>query len=69
MPKTVNVLVVEDERKMASFLRRGLQEEGYTVDVVEDGRAAAMLRACKVRGDPTAVSAMTPRHRHGRWPI
>ena len=36
----MRALVVEDESKMAALLRRGLQEEGYAVDVarpVEDG--------------------------------
>lgn len=33
----MKVLIVEDEKKMASFLERGLKEEGYTVDLAEDG--------------------------------
>jgi DNA-binding response OmpR family regulator len=60
MAKTVNVLVVEDERKMASFLRRGLQEEGYTVDVVEDGRAAAMQAGVR-EYDAIVLDIMLPR--------
>ena len=35
----MRVLVVEDEKKMASFLQRGLKEEGYVVDIVFDGIA------------------------------
>jgi len=31
------VLVIEDQRKIAAFLRRGLEEKGYAVDVAEDG--------------------------------
>ena len=31
------ILVVEDDRKVAEFLRKGLQEEGYTVDSASDG--------------------------------
>ena len=31
------ILVVEDEAKIASFLKRGLMEEGYGVEVAEDG--------------------------------
>jgi DNA-binding response OmpR family regulator len=30
-------LLVEDEKKMASFIQRGLKEEGYAVDVAHDG--------------------------------
>jgi DNA-binding response OmpR family regulator len=36
----MHILVVEDERKVASFVRQGLEEEGYAVDVVADGVAA-----------------------------
>jgi DNA-binding response OmpR family regulator len=41
----MRVLVVEDEQKMARFLRQGLEEEGYAVDVAEDGREGAMQAA------------------------
>lgn len=33
----MRVLLVEDERKMAESLKRGLQEEGYVVDIARDG--------------------------------
>ena len=36
----MRVLVVEDEVKMAGLLRRGLQEEGYAVDVARTGTEA-----------------------------
>jgi len=36
----MRVLVVEDETDVANFLRRGLTEEAYAVDVVGDGEAA-----------------------------
>src|ERR1700741_813822 len=34
---TVRVLVVEDERRLASAVRRGLTAEGFVVDVAHDG--------------------------------
>ncbi|MFC3692679.1 response regulator transcription factor [Chenggangzhangella methanolivorans] len=34
----MNILVVEDDRRIASFLSRGLEAEGYQVTVAEDGR-------------------------------
>jgi len=37
---SMKILVVEDNRKLASFLSRALTEEGYTVDVVVDGITA-----------------------------
>jgi DNA-binding response OmpR family regulator len=33
----MRILIVEDEKKMASFLERGLKEERYTVDIAYDG--------------------------------
>jgi two-component system OmpR family response regulator len=36
----MRVLIAEDEVKMAGLLRRGLQEEGYAVDVVATGPEA-----------------------------
>lgn len=35
----MRVLLVEDEKKMASFIERGLKEEGYAVDVTHDGES------------------------------
>ncbi|PZQ11227.1 MAG: DNA-binding response regulator [Ancylobacter novellus] len=34
----MNILVVEDDRRIAAFLSRGLEAEGYQVTVAEDGR-------------------------------
>lgn len=34
----MNILVVEDDRRIAAFLRRGLEAEGYQVTIAEDGR-------------------------------
>jgi heavy metal response regulator len=33
----VKILVAEDERKVANFVKKGLQEEGYSVNVAFDG--------------------------------
>jgi DNA-binding response OmpR family regulator len=33
----LRILVVEDEKKVARFLEKGLREEGYSVDVSHDG--------------------------------
>jgi heavy metal response regulator len=33
----MRLLVVEDEKKVASFIKQGLEEEGYAVDVALDG--------------------------------
>jgi len=36
----MRILVVEDDRKVASFIQRGLEEEGHAVDVLYDGSEA-----------------------------
>jgi two-component system, OmpR family, response regulator len=35
---STHILVVEDDERISSFIRRGLEAEGYLVDVVHDGR-------------------------------
>ncbi len=39
----MKLLVVEDERKVASFIKQGLEEEGHAVDVAADGEEATLL--------------------------
>jgi heavy metal response regulator len=39
----MRILVVEDEKKVASFIKKGLEEEGYAVDVAADGEAGLAL--------------------------
>ena len=41
----MRILVVEDEKKVASFIKKGLQQEGYAVDTVYDGQEAAQNAA------------------------
>jgi two-component system copper resistance phosphate regulon response regulator CusR len=36
----MRVLLAEDDTRVASFIRRGLVQEGFSVDVVRDGRSA-----------------------------
>jgi DNA-binding response OmpR family regulator len=40
---TMRILLVEDEKNMASFIRRGLEEERYVVDVAPNGEKALFL--------------------------
>lgn len=37
------ILLVEDEKSVASFIRRGLKEEGFVVDVAADGEQALLI--------------------------
>ena len=41
----MRVLVVEDEKKTASFVRKALQAEGFAVDVCDNGEAALAAAA------------------------
>jgi DNA-binding response OmpR family regulator len=56
----MRILVVEDERKVASFIRQGLEEEGHTVDVAEDGRAALDLLLDMPAYDLVVLDVMLP---------
>jgi DNA-binding response OmpR family regulator len=39
----MRLLVVEDEKKVASFIQQGLEEEGYAIDVASDGAEGLAL--------------------------
>ena len=57
----MRILVVEDERKVASFLRQGLQEEGHAVELAADG-AAALDRLLEEPGyDLIVLDLMLPK--------
>lgn len=44
----MRLLVVEDEKKVASFIRKGLEEEGYAVDVALDGEVGLQMATDRV---------------------
>jgi heavy metal response regulator len=44
----MRILVVEDEQKVASFIKKGLEEEGYAVDVASDGEEGLALGLARV---------------------
>src|SRR5215475_8111461 len=56
----MRILVVEDERKVASFIRRGLEAEHYTVDVAYDGDTG-LARALEGHYDLLILDLMLPR--------
>jgi len=55
----MNVLVVEDEKKIASFIEKGLSEQGFTVDVSHHGDEGFEL-AMSGRYDVIALDIMLP---------
>jgi two-component system OmpR family response regulator len=73
---TMRILVVEDEFKMARAVRRGLEQEGYAVDVASEGESG-LLRALHEDYDAIVLDVMLPGRdgisvcrqlrEHGRW--
>ncbi|MER7466134.1 response regulator transcription factor [Streptomyces sp. NPDC097981] len=55
----MRVLVVEDERRLAAALQRGLQAEGFSVDVAHDG-AHGLWLACEHDYDAIVLDIMLP---------
>jgi two-component system OmpR family response regulator len=55
----MRVLVVEDEAKMANLLKRGLEHEGYAVDLAGDG-TEALWAAREFDFDAIVLDAMIP---------
>lgn len=56
----MRVLVVEDEKKLASFLRKGLMEDNLVVDLVHDGDEA-MERILTQPYDAIVLDIMLPK--------
>jgi len=56
----VRVLVVEDDRSIAGFIAGGLRQEGFAVDVAEDGVAGLELARAGPY-DAAVVDVMLPR--------
>ncbi len=57
----MRLLVVEDERKVANFIRQGLTEEGHTVEVAADGETALELILGGPPYDLVVLDVMLPR--------
>ncbi|MFO7894093.1 MAG: response regulator transcription factor [Longimicrobiales bacterium] len=55
----MRILVVEDDKKVASFLEQGLREEGYAVDVAHDGTEGS-LKANVYDYDLAILDVMLP---------
>jgi len=55
----MRVLVVEDDQKVASFIQKGLEEEGYAVDVLNDGDDAG-IQAQIIGYDCVVLDLMLP---------
>src|SRR5437870_8592978 len=56
----MRILVIEDEKKVASFVQRGLEAEHYAVDVVHDGESG-LARAVDRCYDLVILDVMLPK--------
>lgn len=56
----MRILVVEDEKKIAAFIKRGLKEEGYAVDIASDGEEGYQL-ICENDYDVILLDLMLPK--------
>ena len=56
----MRILVVEDDRKVASFIRKGLTEEGYAADVASDGETGLAMGLDRLH-DVIVLDVMLPR--------
>jgi two-component system, OmpR family, copper resistance phosphate regulon response regulator CusR len=62
----MRILVIEDEKKTAAFLAKGLREAGFAVDVAHDGETG-LERALAKKFDLLIVDVMLP-HKDG-WDV
>src|SRR6185295_9594431 len=79
--RDIRILVVEDEARLASLLRRGLTEEGHAVDLAADGEEAmTWIDTFPASFDAVVLDVMLPgidglevcrrlRHTHVQTPI
>ena len=56
----MRLLVIEDEQKVANFIRQGLEEEGYAVDHAADGASGLQL-ALEGLHDVIVLDVMLPK--------
>ena len=56
----MRILLVEDDRKVASFIRKGLTEEGYAVDVSYDGEVGLLMGLDRLH-DVIVLDVMLPK--------
>ena len=55
----MKILVIEDEQKAGLYLKKGLEESGYVVDVASDG-ATGLIQAQEEDYDVIVLDVMLP---------
>ena len=56
----MRILVIEDEKKVATFIKHGLEEERYIVEVAEDGESGLQIATNNVF-DAILLDIMMPK--------
>ena len=56
----MRILIVEDEKKVANFIKKGLQQEGYAADIAQDGEEA-LENASTFDYDAMVLDLMLPK--------
>ncbi len=56
----MRILVVEDDKKIGSFVLNGLKQSGYAVDLAADGEEG-LARAQAIAYDAAVVDVMLPK--------
>jgi DNA-binding response OmpR family regulator len=56
----MRILIVEDEKKVANFIKKGLQQEGYAADIAHDGEEA-LENAMTFDYDAMVLDLMLPK--------
>jgi DNA-binding response OmpR family regulator len=56
----MRILIIEDEEKVADFIQKGLQQEGYAVDVARDGQEG-VYQASSFDYDAVILDLMLPK--------
>jgi DNA-binding response OmpR family regulator len=55
----MRILLIEDERRIADFIARGLEGSGYSVDIAENGQEG-LIKASEAAYDLVILDLMLP---------
>ena len=58
----MRILIIEDEKKTADYLQKGLEENGFTVDVANNGEDGLFLASSEDEIDLIILDVMLPKH-------
>lgn len=58
----MRILIIEDEKKTADFLKKGLEENGFTVDIAGNGEDGLHLATSEEDIGLIILDVMLPRH-------